>query len=79
MNRKSSQRNRNHKKNQVQTLGLKNITSEIKKLLRGYNSRIVVDKRKISKSKDRSIEIIQSEEQRRKKKKERKMNRSSGT
>lgn len=30
MNKKSWQRNRNYKKNQVQTLELKNITSEIK-------------------------------------------------
>lgn len=54
------------KKNQVEMLEMKTITIEIKNACNGHISRLEIARERISKFKDRSIEITQTETQRRK-------------
>ena len=57
----------NIKKNQTKILELKNIMNELKNSIEDFNNRLDKTEEKISELKDRSFEMIRSEEQKEKK------------
>lgn len=57
----------NIKKNQTKMLELKNIMNELKNSIEDFNNRLDKREEKINELKDRSFEMIRSEEQKEKK------------